>query len=31
VTATDLDGNILWQTSAGPYDAIYGFGMSPAI
>jgi outer membrane protein assembly factor BamB len=31
VTATDLDGNILWQTNAGLYDAIYGFGMSPAI
>lgn len=31
VTATDLDGNLLWQTRAGDYDAIYGFGMSPAI
>lgn len=31
VTATDLEGNIVWQTKAGPYDALYGFGMAPAI
>ena len=31
VTATDLDGKILWQTKAGDYDAIYGYGSSPAI
>jgi outer membrane protein assembly factor BamB len=31
VTAANLDGKILWQTKAGPYDALYGFGMSPAI
>lgn len=31
VTATTLDGKILWQTRAGDYDAIYGFGSSPAI
>src|SRR4029453_10224188 len=31
VTATDLDGTILWQTRAADYDAIYGFGSSPAI
>jgi outer membrane protein assembly factor BamB len=31
VTATDLDGEILWQTKAGDYEAIYGYGSSPAI
>ncbi len=31
VTATDLDGNIIWQSRAADYDAIYGFGSSPAI
>jgi outer membrane protein assembly factor BamB len=31
VTATDLDGAILWQTKAGEYDALYGYGSSPAI
>ena len=31
VTATNLDGTILWQTRAADYDAIYGFGSSPAI
>ena len=31
VTATDLEGKILWQTTAGDYDAIYGYGSSPAI
>jgi hypothetical protein len=31
VTATDLDGAILWQTKAGDYDAIYGYGSSPVI
>jgi outer membrane protein assembly factor BamB len=31
VTATDLDGAILWQTKAGAYDAVYGYGSSPVI
>jgi outer membrane protein assembly factor BamB len=31
VTATDQDGTILWQTRVEDYDAIYGFGSSPAI
>jgi outer membrane protein assembly factor BamB len=31
VTATDVQGNILWQTKAGDYDALYGYGSSPAI
>jgi outer membrane protein assembly factor BamB len=31
VTATDFDGHILWQTNAGDYDALYGYGSSPAI
>ena len=31
ITATDLNGKILWQTKAGDYDAIYGYGSSPAI
>jgi outer membrane protein assembly factor BamB len=31
VTATDLDGKIVWQKSAGPYTSQHGNGSSPVI
>lgn len=31
VSAVSHTGRILWQTNVAPYDAIYGFGSSPAI
>lgn len=31
VSALSLGGQILWQTRAGDFDSIYGFGMSPAL
>jgi outer membrane protein assembly factor BamB len=30
-TATDLNGQILWQTEAGPFGAEHGYGSSPTI
>lgn len=31
LSATDLNGKLLWQKDVGPYDAIYGYGPAPAI
>jgi hypothetical protein len=31
VTATDLEGNIVWQTSAGPFRSEHGYGSSPVL
>jgi len=31
VTATDLDGHILWQTNAGPFATAHGYAASPAL
>jgi len=31
VTATDLDGNIVWQTNAGPFTTQHGYGSSPLL
>lgn len=31
VTALDTQGKIVWQTRAGDFDSIYGFGMSPCL
>jgi len=31
VSAVDTHGKILWQTKAGEFDALYGFGMAPAL
>lgn len=31
VSAVDPQGKILWQTRAGDFDSIYGFGMAPAL
>ena len=31
VTATDLDGKVVWQTKAGPYEAQHGNGSSPVL
>jgi len=31
VTALDLEGEILWQTEAGPFGARHGYGSSPCI
>lgn len=31
VSAVDPQGKILWQTRAGDFDSIYGFGMSPCL
>lgn len=31
VTATDLDGKILWQTRAGPFQSLHGYGSSPVL
>jgi outer membrane protein assembly factor BamB len=31
VTATDLDGKILWQTRAGDFRALHGYGSSPVL
>ena len=31
VTATDLEGKILWQTMAGPFGSEHGYGSSPVI
>jgi outer membrane protein assembly factor BamB len=31
VTATDLDGKILWQTRAGDFQSLHGYGASPVL
>lgn len=31
VSAVDLDGNILWQTKAGGFNAQHGYGASPVV
>lgn len=31
VSAVDTQGEIVWQTRAGEFDSIYGFGMSPCL
>jgi len=31
VTATDLDGKILWQTRAGDFQSLHGYGSSPVL
>jgi outer membrane protein assembly factor BamB len=31
VTATDLDGKIVWQREAGPYESQHGYGSSPVL
>jgi outer membrane protein assembly factor BamB len=31
VSAVDPQGKIVWQTRAGDFDSIYGFGMSPCL
>jgi outer membrane protein assembly factor BamB len=31
VTATDLDGKILWQAAAGPFTSEHGYGSSPVL
>lgn len=31
VTATDLEGNIVWQTEAGPFKSQHGYGASPVL
>jgi outer membrane protein assembly factor BamB len=31
VTATDLDGKVVWQTKAGPYTSQHGNGSSPVL
>lgn len=31
VTATDLDGNILWQKRVGDFQSLHGYGASPAL
>jgi outer membrane protein assembly factor BamB len=31
VSATDLDGHIVWQTKAGPFVSEHGYGSSPVI
>jgi outer membrane protein assembly factor BamB len=31
VTALDLDGNIVWQTEAGPFASEHGYGSSPLV
>ena len=31
VTATDLDGTIVWQKEAGPFTSEYGYGSSPTL
>jgi outer membrane protein assembly factor BamB len=31
VTATDLDGKIVWQEKAGPYESQHGLGSSPIL
>jgi outer membrane protein assembly factor BamB len=31
VTALDRDGNIEWQTNAGPFDSKHGYGSSPVL
>ena len=31
VTATDLDGKVVWQQKAGPYDSQHGYGSSPVL
>jgi hypothetical protein len=31
VSATDLEGDLLWQTSAGPFVSQHGFGASPVV
>lgn len=31
ISAVDLEGNILWQKEAGPFDAPHGYGSSPVI
>jgi outer membrane protein assembly factor BamB len=31
VTATDLDGKILWQRQAGPFRSMHGYGSSPVL
>lgn len=30
-SALDLEGRIVWQTELGPFDALYGYGSSPAL
>jgi outer membrane protein assembly factor BamB len=31
VTATDLDGKVVWQQKAGPYESQHGYGSSPVL
>jgi outer membrane protein assembly factor BamB len=31
VTATDLDGKVLWQKEAGPFQSEHGYGSSPVL
>ncbi len=31
LSATDLNGKLLWQRDVGPYDAVYGYGPAPAL
>jgi len=31
LSATDLDGHILWQTAAGPFETTHGYAASPAL
>ena len=31
ISGVNLDGNVAWQTDVGPYDAVYGYGSSPAL
>lgn len=31
LTATDLDGKILWQTRAGDFQSLHGYGSSPVL
>jgi outer membrane protein assembly factor BamB len=31
VSAVDLDGAIIWQAEAGPFDSLHGYGSSPVL
>ncbi len=31
VSAVDLDGDIVWQTTAGPFRSVHGYGSSPVL